>query len=243
MHPEEPAIPEKLKWPLAALWISLGLHGALIALVQVAPQPAARESVIEARLVSSPKAVAVPALVPRIEADDALAIAVPKLETQVAAEVLPVPVPEPVHESATAPESVETPHPRAELPHLEIPVAVDLNYYTAREVDEHPKSLLQIVPDYPEEADRQRVSGVVHLKLKIEESGIVSDIEIMDARPPGMFDRSAREAFRDARFTPAKKAGRPVRSLIVIEVQFDYEGRLVPGVIDSARNSVYRQKN
>lgn len=226
-HLEEPAIPEKLKWPLAALWISLGLHGALIALVQVAPQPAARESVIEARLVSSPQAVVVPELVPSIETDDALAVAVPKLATQVAVEVLPVPVPAPV--PAAALERVETPHLRAESPHPGIPVAVDLNYYTAREVDEHPKSLMQIVPGYPEEADRQRVSGIVHLKLKIEESGMVSDIEIMDARPPGMFDRSALEAFRDARFSPAKKAGRPVRSLIVIEVQFDYEGRLVPG--------------
>ena len=142
--------------------------------------------------------------------------------------LLPIPVSEPVHEAIAAPEPVETPHPHAETPHLAIPVAVDLNYYTAREVDEHPKSLMQIVPDYPEEADRQRASGIVHLKLKIEESGMVSDIEVMDARPPGMFDQASLAAFRDARFSPAKKAGRPVRSLIVIEVQFDYEGRLVP---------------
>src|SRR4030065_17092 len=49
---EEPTIPPRLRRPLAAVWISLGLHAALIALVQVAP-PAAMslgEPVIEGRL-------------------------------------------------------------------------------------------------------------------------------------------------------------------------------------------------
>ena len=34
---DEPAIPPRVQRPLAAVWISLGLHAAVIALVQVAP--------------------------------------------------------------------------------------------------------------------------------------------------------------------------------------------------------------
>ena len=61
---DEPAIPPRLRRPLAAAWISLGLHAALIALVQVAP-PASTftaDSVIEARLLAPP--VALPATAP-----------------------------------------------------------------------------------------------------------------------------------------------------------------------------------
>ena len=52
---EEPTIPQRLRRPLAAVWISLGLHAALIALVQVAPPASLSlgEPVIEARLVST----------------------------------------------------------------------------------------------------------------------------------------------------------------------------------------------
>ena len=51
---DEPTIPSRLRRPLAAVWISLGLHAAVIALVQVVPptEMGVGEPVIEARLVS-----------------------------------------------------------------------------------------------------------------------------------------------------------------------------------------------
>ena len=81
------------------------------------------------------------------------------------------------------------------------------------------------MPDYPSDADRRRLSGKVRLQLKLEADGRVSDIGIVSASPPGVFDESAIKAFREARFAPAQKNGRPVRSRVVIEVLYDWEGR------------------
>ena len=82
------------------------------------------------------------------------------------------------------------------------------------------------MPVYPDEADRQGVSGKVRLQLKLETDGRVSGIEVLSATPPGVFDESALQAFREARFSPAQKNGRPVRALVQIEVVYDWEGQL-----------------
>ncbi|MBU4500828.1 MAG: energy transducer TonB, partial [Gammaproteobacteria bacterium] len=55
--------------------------------------------------------------------------------------------------------------------------------------------------------------------------GRVSDLAVLSASPPGVFDESALQAFRTARFTPAQKNGRPVRALVQIEVVYDWEGQ------------------
>jgi protein TonB len=216
--------------PLAALWISLGLHGALIAFVQVAPQPRhGGETVIEARLENVPqKTVPVPVLAPAIKTADTVEIIVPAHSSSPVAEAAPSPEPTPLAPGPQTEPASQTPA-EPQGPRLEIPVAVDLTYYSAREVDVHPRALHPIAPDYPEEAERQRLSGSLRLRLKLEESGQVSEIEVVEANPPGFFNQSALAAFHNARFSPAQKNGRPVRALVIIEVKYDYEGRLVPG--------------
>jgi len=244
---DEPTIPPRLRRPLAALWISVGVHAAVIALVQVAP-PAAMpgdEPVIEARLVSrqsKPPAVAVPPLAPEVDILVEPPKEVPVLAPSVSAEAIPVakPVtpppaqPEPPAspsrpaepttatappEPAEAPPAVRTPAPLATMTS-----SVDLTYYSARDVDVHPRALREIVPEYPYAADRQRQSGKVRLQLKLEADGRVSDIDIVSATPPGQFEESALKAFRDVRFVPAQKNGRPVRAMVLIEVVYDWEG-------------------
>jgi protein TonB len=250
---EEPTIPPHLRRPLAAVWISLGLHAAVIALVQVAPPAASRpgELVIEARLVPTHAAPAtaeatplapapeipatppqkVPLLAPS-ETEGALPLAnqappPPAAPAQPvpAAPAPPVPaapVPPPAVAQSPAPGVAES-APAA--PAATITSSVDLTYYSARDVDVHPRALRKIVPDYPVAADRQQLSGKVMLQLKLEADGRVSDIEVVSANPPGVFEDSARKAFRDARFSPAQKNGQPVRALVLIEVVYDWEGQ------------------
>ena len=103
--------------------------------------------------------------------------------------------------------------------------SVDPTYYTAHDLDAHPRPLDEVLPNYPAEADRQGVSGKVRLQLKLETDGRVSDIEVLSATPPGVFDESALQTFRDARFSPAQKNGRLVPALVLIEVVYDWEGR------------------
>ena len=226
---DEPTIPPRLQRPLAAVWISLGLHVAVIALVQVAPPGVIvlGGPGIEARLVS-PHAEPLALEKPDVPTD-----AAPLLAPSELAETLPVPktvsLPEPAQPAVT-PQPAATPLEPLSAPTPVSPVAitssVDLNYYGARDVDVHPRALRTIAPDYPEDADRQRLSGTVRLQLKLEADGRVVDVDVVSSTPPGVFDDAAVKAFRDASFAPALKNGRPVRALVLIEVEFDWAGRL-----------------
>jgi len=238
---DEPVIPPRLQRPLAAAWISLGLHAAVIALVQVAPLGATdqAESVIEARLVpthAASPAEETPPPVPEVEAPDVPRKAVPVLAPSETAEALPVAEPtvpppappaappQPAAPAPAAPQPAAAP-PAAAAPVAAITSSVDLTYYSARDLDVQPRALREIVPEYPSDADRQRLSGKVRLQLKLEADGRVSDVEIVHADPPELFNESAIRAFRDARFAPAQRSGRPVRAQVLIEVEYDWEGR------------------
>jgi protein TonB len=233
---EEPTIPLRLQRPLAAAWISLGLHAALIALVQVAPPAATSQntSVIEARLVTAQAAR------PTLEMPDAPPEQVPLLASSEAAEALPVAKPvasppvqvappaatsQPIESIPATPQfaSALTP-PTAPTPAIVINSSVDLTYYSMRDVDVHPRALRKIDLKYPEDADRRRLSGKVRLLLKIEVDGRVSDIEVVSVAPLGFFfEESALEGALRARYAPAQKNGRPVRSQMPVEVRFDWD--------------------
>lgn len=214
---DEPTIPHGLRRPLAAVWISFGLHAALIALVQVA-SPGTQGSggtVIEARLEqvetapSAQPVAAAPTLAPA-EADTAL----PVTNSE------PPPAPSVVAEAeAPAPGGAPAASPAA------ISSLVDLTYYSTREVDALPRALHDIVPGYPEAARREARTGKVRLRLKLEADGRVIDVDVVDADPPGVFEESARAAFATARFSPAYRGGRPVRMQMVIEVVYDLENQ------------------
>lgn len=234
---DEPSIPPRLRRPLAALWISLGLHAAVIALVQVVPPAgvSVEAPVIEVRLVAPPPAPAVnasPPPPPSPVAPEPDVAPVARLAPSPAPEALPV-APPPVVPPPAATPPHDAPLPTAPAPSptaVPVPAAaltssVDLTYYNARDLDVQPHALRVIRPDYPAEADRQRVSGTLRLQLKLEADGRVSDIEVVSATPPGVFEDSAIKAFRDARFAPAQKNGRPVRALVVIEVVYDWAGQ------------------
>lgn len=238
---EEPTIPARLRRPLAAVWISIGVHAALIALIQVAPPSAQRPgtSVIEARLVDVERP-------PRQEAPEAPTEPAPTEPEPPRARTLAAPVastpeqaqpaePPDAVPAADAPVTMESPPPAAppagapadaaeHRAPVEVTSAVDLTYYSARELDVQPRALREIVPDYPPNADRRRLSGTVRLQIEIEADGRVRDVSVVSANPPGVFEDSARAAFRDARFAPAQRNGRPVRARVLIEVVYEWEG-------------------
>jgi len=65
--------------------------------------------------------------------------------------------------------------------------------------------------------------GSVVLQLRINQFGVVQDIEVVETIPPGVFDQSSLEAFRHARFHPAQRQGRPVRALVKIRVTYELD--------------------
>ena len=216
---DEPTIPSGLRRPLAAIWISFGLHAALIALVQVA-SPGTQGgggTVIEARLEqveAAPPVAVAPTLAPA-ETDTAL----PAPEAAPPEAAPPAAAPVVAETAAPAPAGARAAAPAA------ISSSVDLTYYSTREVDVPPRALKDIVPVYPEAAEREARTGKVRLHLKLDVDGRVSEVEVIGADPPGLFEESARAAFAAARFSPAYRGGRPVRVQMMIEVMYDLESR------------------
>ncbi|MDO9219882.1 MAG: energy transducer TonB, partial [Thiobacillus sp.] len=167
---EEPTLPSfspRVQRMLVAGWISLGIHAALIALVEVAP-PATRfpgELVIEARLVSTqaaPPTVSQPLPLPAVatpdvppaespllrpsEAADALPVARPEVAPPASAQSIPTPPAQATPPAQTQPptDSASAPQPApaaAPPPPAGLTSAVDLTNYSAREVDVHPRAL------------------------------------------------------------------------------------------------------
>lgn len=220
-EPTLPTLPRAVRRALVAVWISLGLHAAVIALVQMASPTAggAGGPTIEVRLMPAAEPTPARGAAPEpASAGEPVAVAEESAPDTPPAQppVAPTPArPEPASgQSATAPLTIDS--------------AVDLTYYTARELDVQPRALQDIQPMYPPEADRLRQSGTVRLELKIEADGRVSDVSVVGADPPDVFDESARAAFAAARFSPAQKSGRPVRTRMLIEVSYDWAGQREP---------------
>ena len=91
-------------------------------------------------------------------------------------------------------------------------------YYKSGDLDQSPKPLEDIAPDYPESVAATR--GHLVLELFISEQGVVDRVDIVSATPPGVFDDSARSAFLKARFEPGRRLGLPIKSRMKIEVDF-----------------------
>ena len=99
-----------------------------------------------------------------------------------------------------------------------VPIATDTRYYTSSEIDRYPVPLRKVVPEHP--ATASGVAGIVTLQLSIDESGAVTAASVANADPSGVFDQAALAAFLPARFNPAQKDGRTVRSRILVKVKF-----------------------
>ena len=75
-------------------------------------------------------------------------------------------------------------------------------------------------PQYPAQARRKRIEGVVLLRLRVEADGNVSDVVVIEATPPGIFESAAKAAARGARFDPAIIAGEPQATTVEQRIVF-----------------------
>jgi TonB family protein len=92
-------------------------------------------------------------------------------------------------------------------------------YIPAEELDVRPLIMTHVMPEYPADI----VSGArgrVVLQLFVSAEGTLDGLHVAHSEPRGVFDQAALEAFARTRFTPGKKNGQAVPSLILIEVTF-----------------------
>jgi protein TonB len=219
------------------LLLSLGVHVALVMAVQPRPGSAIPYThVISARIVET-KSEKAPDRPPDQPVPDDLSQAL-KLPPPVQTPAV-TPVPSPVPEApravvAAAPVRVDTPARAVEPEQLpsrqptrpdesalpSIPVMIDTNWYSARQLDVQPRARHAIEPDYPVEARKSGIEGVVTLIVRVNELGEVKSVKVESGTPPGVFDASAIKAFEAGSFLPARLAGRAVRAEIRIRVTY-----------------------
>ncbi|MFT5684029.1 MAG: protein TonB [Myxococcota bacterium] len=94
---------------------------------------------------------------------------------------------------------------------------------TAETVDELPVPVQQVAPQPPGRARQKGISGVVVVSLLIGVDGRVQDIDVLESRPPGVFDDAAVTAVRQWRYQPARYQGEPVPLRIDVPIRFDFE--------------------
>jgi periplasmic protein TonB len=223
---------------LLALWLSLAVHAAIIGMVRVAPRTAVpMEQVLEARLETPApqRPPAVEALLLLSPGESARLISVPEIRPVVLRSqppVQPEAKPQPAAESlpvgqASAESRPNNPEPvKSEAgPTIDVPLAVDSHYYTAKELDVQPRPVHKIVPLYPSEYEAQGVTGYAILEMRVETDGQVGDLTLAEISPTGYeaFGREALKAFRDAKFVPARRKGQPVRALFRVKIVFELE--------------------
>lgn len=90
-------------------------------------------------------------------------------------------------------------------------------------MDTPPKPLKQERPVYPFGLRYAGVIGRVTLQSILDEQGNVAEVHVVRSNNP-FFERPAIDAMMKWKFTPAMKAGRPVRVRIQQEIRFDMSG-------------------
>ncbi len=149
--------------------------------------------------------------------------------------VEPEPLPPPPAEPPPPPAMDFTPElarPRPEIPDLgAVRVRLDPSLWQGEprlgnfifaqgDLDEPPRAKVRTPPVYPFKARQRNIEGYVEVKLLVQPDGSVGSVEILDARPPGVFDQAALDAVPRWRFTPGRIEGRAVPSWVITRVVF-----------------------
>jgi protein TonB len=200
----------------AAVALSAALHLSLIYAIAPRPRAIARPiPPLAARLISEP------VLAPATPPGRRLVPQPPQRTT--AAEPLPIRMPVAVPETPLVAQSAangtETVAYREDsaLPKADVPMLVDQQWYEAHDLDTYPRPLAPIDTSY---ASTVEGTGSVTLMVSIDETGVVRDAAIVSAEPEEAFEAAALNAARAARFVPARKEGREVRSKVIVKLRF-----------------------
>ncbi|SRR5712692_3368287 len=88
-------------------------------------------------------------------------------------------------------------------------------------VDSLPVLLNRPRPLFTEEARRNKIQGIVRVKVLVEATGAVKEVVVTRGLPDGLSEQAIRAAY-EMRFRPAMKDGRPVSYwLNNVEVEFN----------------------
>lgn len=88
-------------------------------------------------------------------------------------------------------------------------------------VDEFPRPIRKVTPEYPEEALARGLEGNVVIQALVGADGRVHETRVVNPDP--VFDPVAVAAVRQYVFEPAKSGGKPVAVWVAIPIRFKLE--------------------
>ncbi len=95
--------------------------------------------------------------------------------------------------------------------------------YETGDID-HPLTVLtQVQPIYPMRARRMGIEGWVEVKLLVSEEGFVKNIEIIQAKPEGIFEKSIMQSLFSWKFSPGTIDGVAVKTYATTKIRFNLE--------------------
>lgn len=162
------------------------------------PEPVPRAQPVDAPPQPAPEvnlAIDIPNLPTSIELTRA-----PTLEGLRAAEMAPAPAPAP-------PAAAPSPAPQQ-----------------GPTLSQEPTMLVEVKPDYPRRAQASGIEGKVVLAFTVTAEGRAENVRVIEADPPGLFEREARRAAVRSRYVPLRENGQPVASEVTKPFVFRMEG-------------------
>lgn len=106
-------------------------------------------------------------------------------------------------------------------------VSIDLplpkSHYTMGELDSPLTPLVKIPPVYPLLATRRGIEGYVTVEFFVTRQGLVEQIQIIEATPENIFDKSVINCVSHWKFAPGTVEGLPVDTLARTTIRFKLE--------------------
>ena len=96
----------------------------------------------------------------------------------------------------------------------------DPTYYSARQLDVYPMLVSALDFRHALNTVSADTNAYVLLLVLIDSTGIVNEVSVLEARAVGQFGDAARHALQSARFRPAMRHGRAVKSRVLIHVGY-----------------------
>jgi protein TonB len=78
----------------------------------------------------------------------------------------------------------------------------------------------RVEPDYPSAAKREGLVGSVDLDVTVSPKGFVTDVSVVSATPPDVFDKSATTAVRKWKYDPRFVDGLPAEAHLKVHLGF-----------------------
>lgn len=92
----------------------------------------------------------------------------------------------------------------------------------AEPVSDAPVPIRTVAPKYPEQLREAGVSGIVVLRVVVDEHGNVTDPTVEKSTNPA-FNQPAIDAVSKWRFKPAKQGGKPVSAKVALPIKFSID--------------------